>query len=213
MDMDGTLLDNMPHHTRAWIELFGRFGISIEPPEFSRHTAGRKSEEVVRHYLGDRVPADRIAELTREKERLYRSIIAQNLVPLAGLAPFLEAARAAGVPMALASAACRENIDFILDGLALRPFYAAVVSGGELPRGKPDPGIFLEAARRLDVPPSRCIVFEDAVPGLEAAKRAGMKAVFLTTTHGPAETAGYPDILAIGADFTGFSLPSLLAAV
>jgi beta-phosphoglucomutase-like phosphatase (HAD superfamily) len=112
--------------------------------------------------------------------------------------------------MAIGSAAIPMNIDFVLDGLNLRHYFAAIVSADDVARSKPDPETFLKAARLLEVPPAECLVFEDAPKGVEAAANAGMPAVVLTTMHEKEEFAPYSNIIAFVKDYTDPVLQSLL---
>ena len=99
-----------------------------------------------------------------------------------GLVEFLQQARAAGMRLGVATAANWENVEFVLQGIGLRDAFDTIVTADDITRGKPDPEIFLIAAQRLGVPPERCLVFEDALMGIEAARRAGMDLVALTTS-------------------------------
>jgi HAD superfamily hydrolase (TIGR01549 family) len=94
----------------------------------------------------------------------------------------------ANIPQAIGSSAPQENIDAIIDSLGLRPYFKAIVSAADMP-GKPDPSVFLAAAEILNIPPDRCLVIEDALAGVAAAKRAGMKCLAITTTNPPEKLA------------------------
>lgn len=181
-DMDGTLVDNMPFHTRAWMETLGELGANPDPRTFLDRTAGMVNPEIFRLFLGGRLTDEQIADYAALKEQRYRRIYAPHLSPLAGLPEFIQGARAAGMRLAVATAANTENAAFILDGIGLRAAFDAIVTADDITRGKPDPQIFRIAAQRLGIAPERCLVFEDAPMGIEAARRAGMDAVALTTS-------------------------------
>ncbi|PIR15137.1 MAG: haloacid dehalogenase, partial [Elusimicrobia bacterium CG11_big_fil_rev_8_21_14_0_20_64_6] len=127
----------------------------------------------------------------------------------AGLMPFLKGARAGGYRVGLGTGSKDDNVTFILDGLTLRPWFDAVVDGGMVTKGKPDPETFLILADKLKVPPKNCVVFEDSLLGEEAARRAGMKVIALTTSH-RADEFKYASIKA--ADFLTLT-PSKAAAL
>lgn len=203
-DLDGTLVDNMRWHARAWVSLVrahtkgARSDAEIE--SFIYAHAGMKNEELIPFLLPD---ARDLQALSSEKEALYRKLYAPSLAPLPGLLPLLDALQARGVLLAVASAAPQANRDLVLDGLALRPRFIAVVGAEHVRRGKPAPDLFLEAARQLGVAPPECIAFEDAPKGVEAAVAAGMRCAAVTTT------ASAADLRRAGAhwiarDFTGF---------
>ncbi len=208
-DLDGTLIDSMPHHHDAWVEWHARRGLAIDADAFFKATAGRTNAEI----LAEMYPAASRAEidaLADEKEAIYREIAARTLALIGGAQRFAEAAKAAGLRMAVCTASTPENMALAFGRFPIRDWVETVTSPADGLRGKPEPDIFLEAARRMGVEPARCIVFEDAPLGVEAARRAGMDAVALTTTL-PAEAfAGYPNLLATAADFAGLDLPSLL---
>ena len=208
-DLDGTLIDSMPHHHHAWAQWHARRGHVIDVAEHFAATAGRTNDEILAEMYPALTRAERRA-MADEKEAIYREIAAPLLALIAGADAFAAAARAAGVRMAVCTAATPENIALAYRLFPIGGSVETTVSPADGLRGKPEPDIFLEAARRLGVQPARCIVFEDAPLGVEAARRAGMDAVALTTTL-PAEAfAGYPNLLATAADFAGLDLPSLL---
>jgi beta-phosphoglucomutase family hydrolase len=210
-DMDGTLVHNMPIHNQAWQDTLAEAGIQIDQDEFNRATTGKKTEEILRLMLGAQSTEADIAYWGERKEALYRERFACCREPLPGLLHLLEQARGLGLPMAVATAAPLDNIRFILDGLDLRRHFAAVVGGHDVKHGKPHPEIFLKSARTLGVEPADCLVFEDALGGIEAARRAGMQAVMICTTIDAHEVAGLPHVLCAVPDFTTLDLPTLLA--
>jgi len=110
-----------------------------------------------------------------------------GIAPLPGVTEWLARLQVAAVPCAIASSTHRLNIDTTLAVLGLQPYFQQIVSAEDVTHGKPDPEVFLLAARQLDAAPERCVVFEDAHVGLEAARAAGMKVIGVATTH-PAES-------------------------
>ncbi len=181
-DMDGTLADTMPYHQLAWDAMLPELGVQVDRDEFFRWSAGLTNREIFPRLLGRDVPADELIMLSEQKEAHYRDLYRPHLDVLPGVLPFLQRTIDAGYPRAVGSAAPPDNLDLVLDGLKLRPYFQAVVGGADVARGKPDPEIFLRAAERLGVAPHACVVFEDAPAGIEAARRAGMSCVVLSTT-------------------------------
>jgi beta-phosphoglucomutase family hydrolase len=182
LDMDGVIIDSNPVHRTAWSIYNRRFG--IETDEAMQHRMyGKRNDEIVRDFLGQDLSVDEVREHGAAKERLYRELMAESmpeaLVP--GVRQFLE--RHAPAPIGVATNAEPENVDFVLDGSGLRRYFQVVVDGHQVRNPKPDPEIFLRAAEMMDVPPCDCIVFEDSLPGLEAARHAGMRTVGVKTTH------------------------------
>jgi len=199
-DMDGTMVDSMPAHAKSWDLFRQRHGVRLSVAEIMRRTTGRNGIECVRELLGQDVPDAQAKRLIDEKEADYREIFARDFREVAGFSRFVQQAHARGLKTGVATAGDQANLAFVLEHLHL-PFQPeAAVRGDEGLPGKPDPALFLEAARRLGVPPAAAIVFEDAPFGIDAARRAGMRAVALCTTHRPEELAG-PHVIASVRDF------------
>jgi beta-phosphoglucomutase family hydrolase len=184
-DMDGTLVDNMRYHSEAWVALSQRLGIHATAERFERELAGKKNEEILPILLGRPVPPDELSQLAEEKETHYRKLYAPHLALMRGAEAFIARLQSAGIRLAIATAAPTGNRTMVLEGLGIRSLFARVVGAEEVSRGKPAPDIFLAAAKALDVEPSVCVVFEDAVNGILAARAAGMAAVGITSTTPP----------------------------
>lgn len=210
-DMDGTIVDNMGFHMKSWMEFFRRRGMDIDHDEFFLATAGRQGKEIMRAYLGEQLSDAEVDALNREKEAIYREIYAPHLKELVGFSRFLDASKAEGVLLAVATSGPPENIAFVLDGLDLRGRFQAVVGAVDVQRGKPHPDVFLKAAEKLGVAPADCVVFEDAPLGVEAAHNAGMPSVVLTTTLPADAFSQYEYVIAIAPDFNELSVDELLA--
>jgi beta-phosphoglucomutase-like phosphatase (HAD superfamily) len=189
-DMDGTMVHSMPFHAKSWAEFARRHDVHLAVDEILRRTTGRTGVECMRELFGHDLPDDRARTLVDEKEAIYRELFAPVFSEVAGFRRFFHDAAARGLKSAVATAGDRHNIEFVLSRLELDPPPAAIVGGDQGLPGKPEPALFLEAARRLGVAPAQCVVFEDAPFGIEAARRAGMRAVAVCTTHDPAELAG-----------------------
>ncbi|MBH0236492.1 HAD family hydrolase [Methylobrevis albus] len=180
-DMDGTLVDNMGFHTDSWGLWYASHGLPFDADDFLRTNAGRASDEVIGGLLPHLGSDARISEGDR-REAMFRAAYQPAMAAMPGLEPFLGRWADAGGAMAVATAAPQENADMILDGLDLRRFFAGVMSPTMGYRGKPHPDLFLAAAETMRLSPAECLVFEDAPMGIEAARRAGMRAVAVTTT-------------------------------
>lgn len=179
--MDGVLVHSMPLHTLAWERYLAGLGITVENLEQRMH--GKRNSELVRDLIGANLPEDVIFSHGAEKERLFREMMLEQSLSrytIPGVARFLDRHRA--LPKALASNAEPRNIDFVLDNFGLRKYFPVTVNGMQVARPKPFPDVFLEAARRLKMPPEQCIVFEDSPTGVTAAIAAGMRVVGVETT-------------------------------
>jgi beta-phosphoglucomutase len=185
-DLDGTLIDSAGHHWIAWRDTLAAEGRLVQPGDFA-NTFGKRNDEILRELFGSGIAVGWIERVSETKEQAYRRLLSERgLEPLPGAFAWLARLREAGWRQALASSAPRPNIDAAFEVLSLGRYLDAVVSADEVGRGKPDPAIFLEAARRLGCPPGRCVVVEDAPAGLEAARRAGMPAIGVLSSHHPA---------------------------
>jgi HAD superfamily hydrolase (TIGR01509 family) len=186
-DMDGVLIDNSRFHREAWRRLAREEGFALTDPEFWRQAIGRPVEEAVPRILGRPVPPAEALRLAQRKTALYHELADGQAPPVAGVVAFVRALTVLGVPRALATSAVADSAARILEGIGLAAVFPVQVTAGQVQRGKPDPEVYLTAATRLGVPPAACVVFEDAVVGVEAARRAGMAVVGLTTAHAAAE--------------------------
>lgn len=201
-DMDGTMVDNMMIHHRAWQRQLAALGLDLSLEEI-RQTIHGINEEILERLFGGRFTPEQRRQIAREKEAEYRRIFLPELQLVPGLDSFLQTAAAHGIPMGIGSAAPPENVQFVLDNLALHPLFRIVVDASQVTKGKPDPEVFLTVADRLGLAPEHCLVFEDSPTGAEAARRAGMPAVIVTTTHTPEEFAHFGHIVRIVPDFIG----------
>lgn len=175
-DMDGTLVDTAELHFQAWSKVAAEMTKPFTRADFAA-TFGKRNPEIIRQLFGTDYSDAKIAEWGDRKEEHYKAAARNGVGLLPGVRPLLEGLHAAGFRQAIGSSAPRGNLDLILSLTGTEPFFAAVVSMEDTQRGKPDPQVFLVAAERLGVPPARCLVMEDAVAGVQAAKAGGMKCI------------------------------------
>jgi HAD superfamily hydrolase (TIGR01509 family) len=185
-DLDGTLIDSAGLHWIAWHDTLESAGRSVTPGDFAS-SFGKRNDEILRDLFGQGIEADWIERVSEAKEQAYRRLLRERgLELLPGALFWFERLRSAGWRQALASSAPLPNIDAVFESLAaLGRYLDLVVSADEVGRGKPDPAVFLEAARRLALLPGRCIVVEDAPAGIEGARRAGMRSIGVLSSHHP----------------------------
>lgn len=176
-DLDGTLVDSGEYHWQSWRDTLAAEGVAVTRQQFL-DSFGQRNDRILRAWLGDRTPPAAIARIADAKESAYRRLAAEGgLTPLPGAADWVRRLHAAGWRQAIASSAPRLNVEVMLRALDLDGLLDTFVSAEDVTIGKPDPQVFLAAAARLAVPPDRCVVVEDAVAGVEAARRAGMRCV------------------------------------
>jgi beta-phosphoglucomutase family hydrolase len=213
LDMDGTMVDNARFHARAWRQCLNELEMGLGDAELQELIAGRTNEQVLCHVFGDRLRPEQIASHAERKEEIYRSLVAAHLKPLPGLHTFLERSATLGVGLAVATSAGPANIAFTLDGLGVKDFFEVVVGERDVENGKPHPDAFLTAANRLWVAPEKCLVFEDSKAGVEAAGRAGMAVVVVSTNKAAGHPWTQPWVLHVVEDFAGLEPQALLAAL
>lgn len=200
-DMDGTMINSMPYHAQSWVTFSQRHGLAIDLPDLMRRTTGRNGLECMRELFQREMDDAEAWTLISEKEVIYRELFAPVFTEVAGFNTFAQQALGRGLKVGVGTAGDQHNIAFTLSHLKMASAPHAVVGGDEGLPGKPEPAIFLEAASRMAIRAGACIVFEDAPFGIEAARRAGMRAVAICTTHSAAELAG-PHVLASVRDYT-----------
>jgi beta-phosphoglucomutase len=201
-DLNGTMINDMPYHTKAWQYLLNNdLGGNFTWDEIKPQMYGKNPEVLVRMFGPERFTMDEMVSLSLEKEKRYQEEYLPYLELLPGLHDFLESAYQKGIPMAIGSAAIPFNINFVLDNLNIRHYFKVIVSADDVVLSKPNPETFLKAASLLNVAPENCTVFEDVPKGAEAAANAGMDAVVITTTHQPEEFSYLPNVKHFAADF------------
>jgi beta-phosphoglucomutase len=185
-DMDGVLVDSYAPHFESWRRLYGELGIEYSEAAFAADF-GQTSRDILRRRLLGELTEARFREIDDRKESYYRDIIREHFPAMDGADELVQALAAGGFRMAVGSSGPPENVQLAIQKLPSGRLIAATVTGADVTRGKPDPQVFLMAAERLGVPPKSCAVIEDAIHGVEAAKRAGMTAIALTGTSTRAE--------------------------
>ncbi len=193
-DMDGVIVDSAPYHQQAWQQIWWEQGIPFSAADF-RRTFGQRNDTIIFDVLGPEVPAERMAAIAEAKEVRYRALLVEGgIEPLPGATEWLRRLHARRICQAIVSSAPPENIRAVLQALGADGLFQVTISGEQVRRGKPDPESFLLAARQLGIPPARCVVVEDAPAGLQAAQRAGMAALMVTTSHSAQELASWVNV-------------------
>jgi beta-phosphoglucomutase len=209
-DLNGTMIDDMQFHAKAWTTILNdSLGAGLTSEQVKLQMYGKNSELLDRVFGKGHFSKEREEQISMEKEHLYQSDYLNHMKLIDGLHGILVQALGNGIKMAIGSAAIPFNIDYILDNLDIRHYFEAIVSADDVKISKPDPETFLKAAELLDVPADRCIVFEDAPKGVEAAKNAGMEVVVLTTLHDKEDFEPGPHIIGFVSDYTDPILANL----
>lgn len=194
-DLNGTMIDDMQFHVKAWYHILNdELGAGMNWEQVKSHMYGKNSELLIRVFGPDKFTLAEMNAISLEKEKRYQQEYRPHLRLISGLDKFLQKAYEQNIPMAIGSAAIMFNIDFVLDNLNIRHFFKAIVSADDVVHSKPDPETYTKAARELGMDPTQCLVFEDAPKGVEAALNAGMKSVVLTLLHDRHEFEQYPNV-------------------
>ncbi|HHT26685.1 MAG TPA: HAD family phosphatase [Firmicutes bacterium] len=203
-DMDGVLVLSNPAHQAAWAEFAQeRLGLTITKEMFYRRISGRKNEEALEELFPNQFTAEELTRLSEEKEQYYREHYGPTLEPVPGVVELIEQLRRQNVRLAVATSAISQNVSLVLARFGIGDAFPIIVTATDVIKAKPDPAIYLLAAEKCDMPPERCVVLEDAVAGVQAAKRANMRCLAVTTSHTTEEllSAGadavYPDFTAV----------------
>ncbi len=181
-DMDGVIADTALYHLKAWQEVFRERGVNFTEEDF-RHTFGLRNENIITTTLGEEISQHEIDAIDNEKEESFRHRIKQKIKPSPGVMELMTSLKERGFQMALASSAPIENIQLVIKTLGINDCFQTIICDRDVIEGKPSPQVFLLAAERLGVEPGDCIVIEDAVAGVTAAKRAGMYCLAVIGTH------------------------------
>lgn len=182
-DLDGTLLDNNSFHCKTWEEYLKNMGKLITEEEFNANLNGRTNKDAVEYIYGRKMDEEESTKYTLEKEALYREIYKPFIKPVPGLLNFLEILNQKNIPMAIATSGIQPNIDFMFENIPIKHYFKIIVNSSHINNGKPHPEIYLKAASLLNISPKNCLVFEDAVVGINSAKAAGMKVIAVATTQ------------------------------
>ncbi len=210
-DLNGTMIDDMQYHNKAWFHILNDdLGANLSWEEVKEQMYGKNTELLIRIFGKERFTKNEMDTLSVEKEKRYQAEYRPLLKLIDGLDTFLAESKEAGVLMGIGSAAIPFNINFVLDGLNLRHYFTSIVSADDVIESKPDPETYLKGAAELGVFPQECIVFEDAPKGVEAAARAGMKAIVLTTMHEAHEFSAYSNIISFIKDYRELNLSDLI---
>jgi beta-phosphoglucomutase len=201
-DLNGTMIDDMQYHVKAWTAILNNdLNARLSHEQVVEQMYGKNEELLVRVFGKRKFSKERMLELSMEKERRYQAAYLPELKLIDGLEELLKEARSNKIKMAIGSAAIPFNIDFVLDNLYIRDYFDTIVSADDVAISKPDPDTYLQCAKRLGVKPADCIVFEDAPKGVESAERAGMDCIVLTTLHSENEFAQFENVIRFISDY------------
>ena len=181
-DMDGVIIDSNPFHKISLRQFCEKYGYHLSDQELINKIYGRTNKEWIANLFGA-LSNEELMRYGEEKEALFREIYKNDISALKGLPEFLKGLKEINIPVAIGTSAPRSNVDFVLSHTELESYFSTILDESDVEHGKPNPEIYLKVAARLGYEPSRCVVFEDSLSGVESARRAGAKVVGVATTH------------------------------
>lgn len=208
-DMDGTMVDNMMTHHRAWQKKLVELGMEMPLHEVKEKVHG-VNEEILARLFGDRFSPEERKRISKEKEAMYREVFLPDLKLVDGLLELLDEILRHNISMGIGTAAPEDNVNFVLDHLNLRHYFESVVHAGNVFKGKPNPEVLEKAADSMGIPLEHCVVFEDSVTGAETAMNAGCPTFIITTTHAPKEFTQFSNIVGFYNDFRNITVEKIL---
>ncbi len=206
-DMDGTMINNNHYHFLAWQSFYQKNNRTISLDEYKTNISGRTSMHIFEYFFGKPVTREEITPYANEKNQLYRLLYAPHIKPVDGLVNLLQHLKDADIPLGVATSGMPANVRFMFDNVPIEHYFSHVVDASQITHSKPDPEIFLKAARSANADPVKCIAFEDSIAGIAAAKAARMKVIGITTMETREVLQQYAD--AVIDDFTGVNLTML----
>lgn len=181
-DMDGVLVDSAEAHKQSWELLAKEYGHPMSPGLF-RETFGQTSDKILPRVFERELTPEEIRKYGERKEELYRDIVRGEIQPLPGVVPLILGLFQKGWKIGVGSSGPKLNVNLVIEELGIDSMVSARTCSEDVSRGKPHPEVFLTVAEQFGVPPKQCVVVEDSIHGLQAAKNAEMKCIAITTTE------------------------------
>lgn len=181
-DMDGVVVDNHKYHFVAWMKFSEKYNFPLNEEIYRDKFNGKTNADLFKMIFGE-ISSEKAQELALEKEGMYQRLYFESMKAHTGLIDFLDWLKANKIKIALGTSAPTMNVDFTLDSLKLRHYFEIIVDGPQVSKGKPDPQVYTLCCNRLGLDPSKCVVFEDSLAGLDSGNAAGCKTVGVATSH------------------------------
>jgi HAD superfamily hydrolase (TIGR01509 family) len=188
-DMDGVIVNSNPFHRIALRRFCEKHGYCLSDKEMKERIFGRTNKDWLTRLFQENLTRDQLKNLEEEKESLFREIYAEHIKPVRGLHDFLKMLEKNNITRAIATSAPPSNVVFTLEKTATKKFFKVVIDGSDVDRSKPDPEIYLKVTAAIKYPSGKCVVIEDSLSGIEAAREAGCKVIGITTTHSQKDLA------------------------
>jgi len=209
-DLDGTLVDSLPYHHESWRIFFKNN--NLEEHDFSevlKEYKGGGTLELMTSVFGDMYTKDELKKMTDDKEIIFRDIYKSKIYPIEGLKQFLDNLKENNILLSIGSNAIRENVLMTIEELSITNYFSSIICGDEVSRGKPDPEMFVKTLSNLNVSRDECIIFEDSIEGVKAAKNAHIKVIGVTSSQSSEKLKSVGAFKTID-DYTKISLDNIL---
>ena len=183
-DLDGTLVDSLPYHHESWRIFFKNN--NIEENDFNeiyRNYKGGGTLELMSSVFGDTYTKDELEKMSDDKEVIFRDIYRSKIFPINGLIQFLDNLKKNNILLSIGSNAIRKNVLMTIEELSITNYFSSIICGDEVSKGKPDPEMYIKTLSNLKVNKNECIIFEDSIEGVTAAKNANIKAIGVTSSQ------------------------------
>lgn len=186
-DKDGVIVHTTRLHFEKWKRTFSKYNKKLTRDFLLKNMAGRSAKENIKRHLDSSISDEDLTKILQEQLSFMLSMYDKYVTVVPGVIDFLKKLKDHNIPMALATSSRRESSDYVLDRLKIGTYFRSVINGDDVTHSKPHPEIYLTSARKLGVIPSSCVVFEDSISGVQAAKKAGMKVILVMTSHAQKE--------------------------
>ena len=180
-DMDGTIVDSLPYHYKAWKIFFNENKVENFSEKLKDYKGGGTLDLMTAVY-GDKYSRKELKIMTDDKEIIFREIYKNNVVPIAGFMEMFELIKSKKILVGIASNAIRKNVKMILSELKIYEEFDSIICGDEVRKGKPDPEMFNETVDRFNLKKEKCLIFEDSVEGVTAAANSKVGVIGITSS-------------------------------
>ena len=194
-DMDGVITDNNPYHKKAWDKFSEQYGVRLTSDEVNNYIFGRVARDTVEYIFKKKLTQEEIDDYVEQKENIYKKIYEAHIKPVDGLIAFLEVLTLNKFKLAMATSAPRGNVNFTFRHIPIKHFFDVILDEDSIINGKPHPEIYIKAIKMLGLVPEQCLIFEDSLPGIAAAKGSGAFVIGVSTTHDEAELSGVHKVI------------------
>jgi len=183
-DVDGTLVDSLPYHHESWRIFFKNN--NLEENDFNeilKEYKGGGTLELMTSVFGDMYTKDELKTMTDDKEIIFRDIYKSKIYPIEGLKKFLDNLKENNILLSIGSNAIRKNVLMTIEELSITNYFSYIICGDEVSKGKPDPEMYIKTLSNLNIHKDECVIFEDSIEGVTAAKNADIKVIGVTSSQ------------------------------